>query len=154
LFTATSFFRSGKFSSMTLLKMFPGPLHWESSLSLSRLFFLGFGLFIVSGIAWMFPFKIFLYFVFSLTDMSISSYTRDSLLYLLFLYSVTPDLFSRFFMSKAAFLCDLFIVSTYIFRFWTVLFKSFTCLIVFSCISLRELWFYIFTCVLLYSCPP
>jgi hypothetical protein len=46
MFTVTSFFRLGKFSSMTLLKMFPGPFHWESSLFL--LLILGFGLFVVS----------------------------------------------------------------------------------------------------------
>ena len=141
---------------MTLVKLFPGPLHWESSLSI--LLILGFGLFIVSWIFWMFHVRILLNFVFSLTVMSISSivssYTRDSLLYYLFLYSVTPDLFSRFSMSKVASLCDLCIVSISIFRFWTVLFHSFTCLIVFSCISLRGLCFYLFTCVLLYLCPP
>ena len=126
--------------------------------SLSLHLFLGFGLFIVSRISWMFRVTIFQHFVFSLTVMLISSmvssYTRDSLLYLVFLYSVIPDLFSRFSMSKVASLCDLLIVSISIFRFCTVLFHSFTCLIVFSCISLRGLCFYLFTCVLLYLCPP
>ena len=99
----------------------------------------------------------FLHFVFSLTVTLISSmvfsYTRDSLLYPVFLYSVTPDLFFRFSMSKVASLCDLFIVSISNFEFWTVLFNIFTCLIVYSCISLRGLCFYVFTCVL-YLCPP
>jgi hypothetical protein len=56
-------------------------------------------------------------------------------------------------MSKVASLCDLFIVSISNFEFWTVLFNIFTCLIVYSCISLRGLCFYVFTCVL-YLCPP
>ena len=129
---------------MTLVKLFPGSLHWESSLSI--LLILGFGLFIVSWIFWMFHVRILLNFVFSLTVMLISSmvssYTRDSLLYLVFLYSVIPDLFSRYSMSKVASLCDLLIVSISIFRFWTVLFHSFTCLIVFSYISLRDFFFH------------
>jgi hypothetical protein len=38
------------------------------------------------------------------------------------------------------FLCDFFIVSTSIFRSCRDLFNSFTCLDMFSCISLRELF--------------
>jgi len=33
MFMGMSFFRLGKFSSMILLKIFAGPLSWESSLS-------------------------------------------------------------------------------------------------------------------------
>jgi hypothetical protein len=69
---------------------------------------------------------------------------------------MTPDLFPRFSNSRVVTLCDFFIVSISIFRFWIVLFISFTSLIVFSCNSLRDfLCFlfkgvYLFTCVLLY----
>jgi hypothetical protein len=43
---AMPFFRLGKFSSVTLLKTFSGPLSWESSIS-SILIILRFGPFIV-----------------------------------------------------------------------------------------------------------
>jgi hypothetical protein len=33
MFMPISFFRLGTFSSIIILEMFPGPLHWESSLS-------------------------------------------------------------------------------------------------------------------------
>ena len=48
MFEGNSFFRSGKFSSITLLKIFTGPLSWESSLSLIPII-LRFGFLIVSG---------------------------------------------------------------------------------------------------------
>jgi hypothetical protein len=52
--------------------------------------------------------------------------------------SVTPDLFPRFSISRVFYLCDFFIVSISSFRSWMVLFNSFTYLIVFFCISLRD----------------
>jgi hypothetical protein len=58
----TSFFRLGKFSSIVLLKMFAGPLSWNSSLS-SIPVILRFGL-IVSWISWMFWVRSFLPFAF------------------------------------------------------------------------------------------
>lgn len=57
---------------------------------------------------------------------------------LVILTSVTLGLFPRFSISRVSILCDFFIVSISIFKSWTVLFNSFTCLIVFSCISLRD----------------
>lgn len=74
---------------------------------------------------------------------------------LVMLASMTPDLFPRFFISRVVSLCDFFIVSISIFRFWMVLFNSFTCLVVFSCNSLRE--FYVSslrasTCIPVFSC--
>jgi hypothetical protein len=70
------------------------------------------------------------------------------------LASMPPDLFPRFSHSSVVSLCDFFIVSTAIFRFWMVLFISFAYLIVFSYNSLRDFLcflfkdFYLFTCVL------
>jgi hypothetical protein len=66
---------------------------------------------------------------------------------------MTPDLFPKFSISRVVSLCDFCIVSISIFRLWTVWFNSFTCFVVFSCISLRDschfLGFYQFTCVFL-----
>ena len=54
------------------------------------------------------------------------------------LESMTPDLFLRFPNTRFVLLFNSFIVSISIFRSWMVLFYSFTCLIVFSCNSLRD----------------
>ena len=54
--------------------------------------------------------------------------------------SMAPDFFPRFSISRIVALYDFFIVPTSIFRSWVVLFNSFPCLDVFSCISLRELF--------------
>ena len=62
-------FRLGKFSSVILLKIFTGPLSWESSVS-SILIILRFGLLIVSWISWMVLVKSFLHYAFSLTVVS------------------------------------------------------------------------------------
>jgi hypothetical protein len=61
-----------------------------------------------------------------------------SLVYILLvmLASMTPGLFPRFSNSRVVSLCDFFIVSISIFRFWMILFISmFACLVVFSCNS-------------------
>jgi hypothetical protein len=49
-----------------LLKVFTGPLSWESSLS-SIPIILRFGLLIMSWVSWMFQVRSFLHFAFSLT---------------------------------------------------------------------------------------
>jgi hypothetical protein len=67
-----SFFSSGKFSSIILLKIFTGPLMWESSLY-SIPIILRFGLLLVSCISWMFWIRNFLHFEFSLTVVSMFS---------------------------------------------------------------------------------
>ena len=90
-FMAISFFRLGKFSSTILLKIFSGPLSWESLFSIQII--LKFGIFIVSWNSWMLLARIVLYFEFSLTVVSISStvfsITEISLFYPLYFVSDT-----------------------------------------------------------------
>jgi hypothetical protein len=96
-FMAISFFKLGKFSSIFLLKMFSGPLSWDSSPS-SIPIILRFHLFIVSSTFWIFWVRSFLHFAFSLTDMSIFSISSIpeilssvSCILLEMLASVAPD---------------------------------------------------------------
>ena len=63
LWIYVSFFRLGMLSSIILLKIFTGPLIWNSSF-LSICIILRFGLLIVSWISWMFWVRILLYFYF------------------------------------------------------------------------------------------
>jgi len=89
----------------------------------------------------------FLYIAFSLTDVTISFmvssipmiHSSSSCIMLVMLASIVLVLFSWFSISRVVSTCDFFIVSVSIFRSWTVLFNSFTCLISFSCISFRDL---------------
>lgn len=62
-------FRLEEFSSLSLVKMFPGPLKWESSISIPTI--LRFDIFIVSQISWIFC--VLLDLTFSFTNVSISS---------------------------------------------------------------------------------
>ena len=141
---ASIFIRLGKFSSIILLKIFIGPLSWESSLS-SIPIILRFHLLIVSWISWMFWVKeLFAFCIFF--DFNVNVFFGifcpwDSLFYLLYSVSdaciLTPDLFPRFSMSSVVSLCGFFIVSISSFWSWMVLFNSFSCLVVFYCNSLR-----------------
>jgi hypothetical protein len=63
---------------------------------------------------------------------------QSSCILLVILASMTPDLFPRFSISRVVNLYDFFIVSVSIFRPRMVLFNVFTCLVVFSCNSLRD----------------
>jgi hypothetical protein len=131
-------FRLGKLSSMIMLKIFPGPLSWESSLS-SIPIILRFGLLIVSWISWMFWVRSLFIFVFSLTAVSMFSMVSSGpeILSSNSCILLTSDRFHRFSNSRVVSLCDFFIVSISIFRYWMVLLISFACLIVFSYKSLR-----------------
>jgi hypothetical protein len=103
---------------------------------------LRFGLLILSWISWMFWIRVFSNFTFSLTVVSMFSMVSSapeipssmSCILLVILTFLTPYLFPRFSISTVFSLCDFFIVSTFIFRFWKVLFNSFTCLVCFPVI--------------------
>ena len=96
----------------------------------------------------MFYVRNFLDLTFSLVDISIYSTVSSmpeilssiSYILLVMLASVVSVLFTRFFISRISSVCVFFIASITTFRFYTVLFNSFTCLIVFSFISLRDLF--------------
>jgi len=85
MFVYISSFRLGKFSSIILLKIFTDPLRCESSLS-SIPIILRFYHLIVSWISWMFWFRRFLHFIFSLTASVFYGIfcTWESLFYLLY----------------------------------------------------------------------
>ena len=119
-----SFFRLGKFSSLILLQIFSDPLSWDSSPSPLPLF-LKFDLLIFSWISWIF-------WVLPVIQFSIS--------FIQMLAFITPYLFPKLSIFRVATLCVFLIISISIFRSWMIFLISFTYLIIFSCISLRNLF--------------
>jgi hypothetical protein len=67
---------------------------------------------------------------------------------------MTTDILLRFSICRIVSLCDFFIVSLCIFRSWMVLFNSLTCLVVFSCNSLRSFCVSSLTVLHVYLCSP
>jgi hypothetical protein len=111
----------------------------------------------------MFRVRIFLHFSFSfivVSMFSMESFAPEilssiSCILLLMLTSMVPDFFPRVSIFRVVSLWVFFIVSTSIFRFWMVLFNSITCLVVFSCSSLRDFCVSSFrssTCLAVFSC--
>jgi hypothetical protein len=83
-----------------------------------------------------------LHFAFSLIVVSMFSMESSapeivsSISYILWL--MVPYFFPRIYMPRVVSLWVFFIISTPIFRSWIILFNFFTCLVVFSCNSLRD----------------
>ena len=141
-----SYFGLRKLSSMILLKIFSCPLIWDS-LPSSICIVISLCLFILFQNSWMFSVSNYLDLTFSLTDVLISSilfFYAWNFLFCLF-YCVGDSCICcscslpRLSISRIPSVCVFFVSSIYIFRFWIVLFIYFTCLMIFSCISLKDL---------------
>jgi hypothetical protein len=93
MFMGISFFRLGKFSSITLVKIFTGPLSWKFSFS-SITIILRVGLLILFLISWTFCVRIILDFTFSLIVVSMFS-----------MVSSTPEIFLFYLFYSVGYAC-------------------------------------------------
>jgi hypothetical protein len=93
-----------------------------------------------------FTFSLIVVFMFPMESSAPETLSSISCILLL----MVPDFFPSISISSVVSLWVFFIVSTSIFRSWTVLFNSITCLVMFSCSSLRDFVFHLFNSVLLY----
>ena len=137
------FFKLGKFYSKIFLKLFSGHFSYEFFPS-TILIILSLGLFKLLQNSWMFCVMNFINLTFSLTDkfFSILFSTPEILFYLLYSVgdsvSIVLVLFPRFSFSQIASVFIFCIDCISILSSQAVLFISFTCLIVLSCILLRH----------------
>ena len=88
-----------------------------------------------------FAFSLFVVPKFSMESSAPEIVSSISYILLLMLSSMGPDFFPRFSISRVVPLWLFFVVSTSLCRSWMGLFKSITCLVVFSCSSLRGFLF-------------
>ena len=132
----------GKFSSISLLKIFTGALRWNFPFSFIPII-CRFGLLFESLISCMFWVRIILHFLWLLYPCSLWNLLHlglslPSLVLLLMLVSPVSYFFPRVSIYRVVSLWVFFTISTSILRSWMDLFNSVTSLVVFSCNSLWD----------------
>jgi hypothetical protein len=86
-----------------------------------------------------FAFSLIVVSMFSMESSAPNIFYSNSCILLLMLDSMVPDFFPRVSISRVVSLWVFFIFSTYIFKFWMVLFNCITCLVMFSYNFLTDL---------------